>query len=167
MASLCSPAAAEAPPAGPVGTDTLCVVGFGEPAAEDYADQVRESAGPAPRLEPAERAAMATALVVFVGPRLNGEQRARLSQLLAAARQGKASFVGLVSSFQAHFPGPAAAQEREILNSLDAAPARVVVFRPGFLLSRRSVTQARLGRWAICYPLVPPWVRSCLVDGRE
>jgi hypothetical protein len=107
-----------------------------------------------------------SAVVLFLKPRLTEGDRALLKQIIACSRSAK--FVALVSTFRAHLGDRVAAEtEAYVLEQMRPLGARVVVFRPGHILSRSSPISHRLRRLGFCYPLVPRRLRSCFVDGME
>ena len=57
--------------------------------------------------------------------------------------------------------------ENYVLSRTSNLAARVVVFRPGHVLSRHSAISRLLRRLAFCYPLVPERLCSCFVEGTE
>jgi len=106
--------------------------------------------------------------VLFLGACWTARQRRTLDRLLAAARRGRTRFVAVVSTFAVHLGDhEAAALEAHVSAALAGLPTRVVVFRPGHVLSRRSRTSGWLRRLAGGYPLVPARMHSCFVDGDE
>jgi hypothetical protein len=151
----------------------LLVVGLGGPVAADYAAWVggREqrpvvfAADAFPRAEvPAE----VTDLVLFLGSRLSEGDRRVVDDVLALAGERGARFVGVVSSFRAHFGDRDAIEAEEcVLAQARGLRARTVMFRPGHVLSCNSRTRANLRRLGSFYPLVPRRLRSCCVEGDE
>jgi hypothetical protein len=171
--------------------DTVVVVGFGNPVAADYAEFVgRNSRGdtvlvadeavrrlveaPVRALSMGEFLRSSTyrrdepSLVLFIGSRLTGRERGELDDLLEAARRWQTRFVGVVGSFRVHLDDPDVANlEDEVLSRAERLGARVVVFRPGHVLSRRSEMAGLLQRIAPLHPLIPGYVRSCFIEGTE
>ncbi len=57
--------------------------------------------------------------------------------------------------------------ENYVLSRASDLPARVVVFRPGHVLSRHSNIGKFLRRFAPFYPLIPKRLSSCFIEGTE
>src|SRR5262249_55775615 len=152
------------PPADRQARDSaVLVAGFGNPVAAAYAAHMgrqgtagRESGvrlfSPLPRKAGGEGEILSPAdVVLFLTSRLAEQDRRELDGLLTRIREQGASFVGVVSSFRAHLgdAGVAAAEEY-VLDRLKGSPARVVVFRPGFVLCPGSPAAAGLRRFGPC-----------------
>jgi hypothetical protein len=106
------------------------------------------------------------ALVVFLPRRLTDTDRCALDTVLSLADERQTKFIGVVSTFRAHFDDERAA-DSEAYVLARAKGIRTVIFRPGFVLSRNSLAGARVRRFGFAYPLVPRRLRSCCVDGEE
>lgn len=148
--------------------EVLLVVGFGEPAAADYAAYARRSRpAAAVATEPGQGGEFGSA-VVFLQRRLTAPGRAALDGLAARLRDRPPPLVCLVSTCRVHLGDRAAiAAEAHALRLLEPLRTRVVVFRPGHLLSDHSPACSRLRRLGALFPLVPGRLRSCFVDGDE
>src|SRR5262249_17664152 len=84
------------------------------------------------------------------------------------ASQRRAGCVCIVSSFRVHLGDRDAIRaETLLLRQLRGYPGKVVVFRPGHVLSRHSRLDLFLRRSWHWYPLVPRRLQSCCVDGEE
>ena len=177
-------------------TDTVLIVSFGNAVAADYAafvsrdfpgnvaafvaeESIRRlveapvrslSMDELSRLAPAFGTDndCASSLVVFINSRLTAHERGELDDLLRMARRWQTRFVGIVSSFRLHLDDPDIAEgESCILSLARDLPARVVVFRPGLVLSRHSSTVRFLACFAPIYPLIPKRLSSCFIEGTE
>jgi len=110
----------------------------------------------------------APSLVLFIDSALNASQRRDLDRLFELARRLQTRFVGIVSTFRLHLDDPDVAElENDVLSRARDLSARIVVIRPGHVVSQHS----RLGRavqWlAPFYPLFPRRASSCFIDGTE
>jgi hypothetical protein len=153
----------------------LLVVGLGGPVAADYAawagGKGQRPAGVVNggnnwRREDAP--AVVTDIVLFMGPRLSERDRRVIDDVLALPGERGAKFVGVVSSFRAHFgDGDAVGAEEYVLGRARGLSAHTVVFRPGHVHSQSSPARAYLRRFGPFYPLVPRRLRSCCVEGDE
>jgi hypothetical protein len=150
-------------------------VSLGNSIAADYAAYVgREEASRVPviadaescrRLDPGARVG---SVIVFLNGKLTARARGTLDEALKVAGERGAKFVGVVSSFRAHFDDPGTLEsEAYALRGARSLRARTVVFRPGHVLSPNSPAAARLRRLGPCYPLVPRRLQGCSVDGSE
>ena len=84
------------------------------------------------------------------------------------ANETHASFVGIVSTFRIHLDDLEAAKlEAHVLGLAHGLSARIVVFRPGHLLSPNSRAATWLRRFGFCSSLVPSRFRSCFVESDE
>jgi hypothetical protein len=156
--------------------EILLVAGVGDSIADDYAAYVRGQkdcrvrvvlAGTANRRSAEEPLAESVSdFVFFLKPRLAKGDRGLLKQTIARCRGVK--FVGLISTFRVHLGDRHAAEtENWVLEQIRPLGARVVVFRPGHILSRHSPVSQRFRRFGFCYPLVPRRLRSCFVEGED
>ncbi len=173
----------------------LLVVSFGDPAAADYAayacrDGSREvvvigdrklcrrvaSPAQAYSFEELDRNdwqknmedQQDLALILFLNPRMPARERNILDNLVRFAARRQTGFVGIVSSFRVHLgDAEAAADENFVLEYLRELSARIVVFRPGHVISPHSQARAQLRRCGFCYPLVPKCLHGCFVSGAE
>lgn len=175
--------------------DTVLIAGFGDPVAADYAayvraggrsgavllgdGQLRELAGAGAGLlrisdlPPADGERpigidRVTGLIVFITSQLTARNRRNLDQVLEIARRGHTRFVGVISTFRVHLGDSRAADvENYVLGRAGDRFPRVVVFRPGHVLSRQSPIACVLERLAPFYPLFPNRLSSCILDGDE
>jgi hypothetical protein len=173
----------------------VLVVSFGDPAAADYAtyacrrgdrnvtvvadEGVRRRVEAPIRSCPLENFSRgvppaatglgrAVSLILFMPPRLTARDRRALDDLLGLAGAWQTEFVGIVSTFRAHFGDQEAAEaEAHVLGRAEGLRARTVVFRPGHVLSRNSRASISLRRLGFSYPLVPRHLRSCCIDADE
>jgi hypothetical protein len=107
-------------------------------------------------------------VIVFLNGGLKTRDRVALDEVLAAAGERGAKFVGIVSSFRGHFDDPGTLEsEAYALGRARRLRVRTVVFRPGHVLSPNSPATRRLRQFGPCYPLVPGRLRSCCVEGAE
>src|SRR5262245_56923871 len=195
MASLLSPTRSEerAPlPAGPESVpareESVLVAGIDTPVAADYAAYLRrepgsesksatdnkceyvdlfdpESTGRLPALAASARV---TNLVLFLGPKLRESDKSALEVLVRLSTERRLQFVGVVSTFRVHLGDRNAAEmEAEVVGLFKGVAERVVVFRPGFVLSANCGASTRLRRFGSLFPLVPGRLRSCFVSGDE
>jgi hypothetical protein len=107
-------------------------------------------------------------LVLFLGRRLTEDDRCTLDALAGLVAEHGVEVVCVVSSFLVHL-GDREATESETFTvaRLRGLPARVVVFRPGYVLGPHSRVSALLRHFGPCFPLVPGWLRQCFVEGNE
>jgi hypothetical protein len=107
-------------------------------------------------------------VVVFLDRRLSAREQEILGAVAETAIEGAAGCVCIVSSFRVHL-GDRDAIRAEIflLRQLRGFPGRVVVFRPGHVLSRHSSLGVFLRRSWYWYPLVPRRLTSCCVEAEE
>jgi hypothetical protein len=155
--------------------EVLFVEGFGDSIVVDYVTYVCErkdrriqvvttSANWGVEMEPS--ASSIRSIVLFIRSRLSESDRRLLQQIVDRFRDVK--FIGLISTFRVHLGDQRAAQtEAYVLQELQPLGARMVVFRPGHVLSRHSPISKRLRQFGFCCPLVPRRFRSCFVEGGE
>jgi len=106
------------------------------------------------------------ACILFLNSRLSENERRALEHLVPLLQD--ATFIGVVSTFRVHIDDEAAVQaEAQVLDCLQRTSARVVVFRPGQILSASSRPSRLLRAFGFAYPLIPRSVHSCFVDGDE
>jgi hypothetical protein len=107
-------------------------------------------------------------VVVFLDRQLTAGDRAMLVEVAAVAIQSSAECVCVVSTFRVHCGDRQAARaEAFFLEQLRGFAGRVVVLRPGHIVSRHSRLGAFLpGAW-LWLPLVPGCLKSCCVEGDE
>ncbi len=107
-------------------------------------------------------------LILFINSRLSARERHDLDVLLGIARRWQTRFVGIISSFRLHLDDPDVTEvEEHVLARASGLFARVVVFRPGHVLSQHSRTGRFLERFAPFYPLIPERMCSCFIEGTE
>jgi hypothetical protein len=170
----------------------LLVAGFADPAAADYVDYARGGnqaditltadqavcrlAGPGVRAIASEAFTAGwlrsldediTSVVIFLQPRVTAGEQKALDGIIALAAQGRASFVCVVATGEAHNAAGGSELVRSVLRRLRYRVPRIVVFRPGQILSPRSRALANLRHLGALYPLVPRRVRGCCVEGNE
>jgi hypothetical protein len=171
----------------------VLVAGFGSAVAADYAAFL--SQGPAPNtvvvvdettgrlVGPAVRSlsidelSRSTAdrrgdhdrinsVVLFLDAPIRGCERDSLDAVLEVARRCQPEFTGIISSFRLYLDDPAVqAVEDHVVSRTRDLPGRVVLFRPGHVLSEHSEISRFLRRFAPWYSLVPGRLRSCFIDG--
>jgi hypothetical protein len=178
-----------------VRADSVLIAGFGSPIAAEYAgfvsqqharetivieDKKTRSLVDAPvrslAIEELLRSpqdhsrgqSSASSLVLFIGSRLTYSRRRELDELLEIARRRRTRFIAIVSTFRVHLDDRCVAETELFASSRAAAVApRVVVFRPGHVLSRQSGISNFLDRFAAFYPLFPRRLSSCFVLADE
>jgi hypothetical protein len=107
-------------------------------------------------------------LILFISSRLTSCERRDLDNILKAAHRWQPRFIGIVSTFRVHLDDSVFKEvEDYILSQACNLPARVVVFRPGHVLSRHSSVGRLLERFAAWYPLIPKRLCSCFIEGTE
>ena len=177
MASLYLPTPAEecAPAPAFAEQDLLIVASFGSPVAADYGNHVANCR--AKTIDLTDRAELASlraqlastsasACVLFLNPCWTESAREALDTLIPSIRSAR--HIVVVSSFRIHLRDQQAAlAEADALDLLERLPARMVVFRPGHILSGSSRWSRDLRRFGFAHPLVPWRMRSCFVDGAE
>jgi hypothetical protein len=108
------------------------------------------------------------AVVVFLNGCRSASDRAVLEEVAEVARAKRVKCVCVVSTFRVHLEDREAIRaEAWFLRQLRGVPARVVVFRPGHVLSRHSPLRTRLRRWWFAAPLLPARLKSCCVEAEE
>jgi hypothetical protein len=107
-------------------------------------------------------------VVVFLDRRLTAAARAVLAQVAELAVKSGAECLCVVSSFRVHCGDRAAARaEAFLLGELRGFAGRVVILRPGHVISKHSPTGRFLtGSWP-WLPLVPANLTGCCVEGGE
>jgi len=106
--------------------------------------------------------------ILFINAHLGARERRELDDLLRLARRWHTTFVGIVSTFRLHLDDPEVAEAEDYAVALASdLPARVVVFRPGHVLSPKSKIGRFLERFAPVYPLVPKRLCACFIESAE
>lgn len=161
-------------PGASIREDVVLVAGLRHPVAADLLAYLgRDPRGRALPIAGEEiRAATgpASGLIAFLPARLTDENRRELDALLRLARRCGVRFVGLVGTFRVHLDDRDAVEVEAHAFSLFASGdlgARVVVFRPGHVLSDHSPASRALRRLAPLYPLVPGRLATCFIEGAE
>ena len=109
-----------------------------------------------------------TSLILFINSRLTARERRELDDVLGIARRWQTRFVGIISTFRLHLDDPDVTEvENYVLSRTSDLLARVVVFRPGHVLSQHSNTGRILRRFAPFYPLIPRRLSSCFIEGTD
>ena len=107
-------------------------------------------------------------LILFINSRLTARERRELDDLLGIARRWQRGFVGIISTFRFHLDDPDVIEaENYVVSRASTLLARVVVFRPGHVLSPHSRIGRLLQRFAACYPLIPARLSSCFIEGTK
>jgi len=171
-----------------VRTAGLVVVGFGDPVAADYVtfagrggrddiilagdEAVARLAGPGARTVstealPAEPFDPFASLVIFLHANMAVRDRHALEGIVALATERRPEFVCIVSAGGSHSDDGGAPDVDYCLNRLRDHAGRVVVFRPGHVLSSHSRAFGLLRQLGPCYPLLPRRIRGCCVEGAE
>jgi hypothetical protein len=163
-----------APPLG------LLVAGFGDPVAADYLSfvrgpeitdahsQITDLSDPTALLHLPSASRRVTSLVLFLKPSLTATERHALEALLDRGASWQPRLIVIVSTFRIHLGDErAAAAEARLMGRARELGARVVVFRPGQVVSHSSRLRRSLRRFGCCYPLVPRRLTSCWLDGAE
>jgi hypothetical protein len=150
------------------GGSDLTVADFGDPVALDYLAYVGPQGNRNERWQSFPNDGRGASLILFLHPRLTDRDYRALDDLLARAGQWQRGFIGVVSTFRVHWGDQAAAAvEANVLARTKGLRARIVLFRPGFVLSNHSRTGMLLRQLGSCYPLVPRRLRTCCIDGDE
>ncbi len=137
----------------------------GEPAARAKGEPDPGSGSPLAR---AAGSPVARSVILFLGPRLRERDRRLIDDALRRAAESTPDCIAIVTSFRIHFGERGCADaEAYALKQARTLRTRVVVFRPGHVLSRCSPISARLRRFGCLYPLVPRRLHGCCVDGDE
>ncbi len=171
-------------------TGVVVIAGFGNPVAADYAayvsqnsprdfvvanDHVRRLMEPSVRSLSLDEFSRSTPdlgresrLVLFIPARLTKNICDELDEILGIARRSQARFVCIVSTFRYHLDDPRVkeAEDYFVSRATDSS-ARVIVFRPGHVLSQNSSISLFLDRFAPFFPLVPKRLTSCFIEGTE
>ena len=172
-------------------TGVVVIAGFGNPVAADYAAYVSQNS---PRdfvvandhvrrlMEPSVRShsldefsrstpdsGRATRLVLFIPARLTKNICDELDDILRiSCARSQARFVCIVSTFRYHLDDPRVKEAEDyIVSRATGRSARVIVFRPGHVVSPSSSVSLFLTRFAPFFPLVPKRLTSCFVEGTE
>ena len=112
--------------------------------------------------------ALAPSLVLFIKSPMTAGERAELDDILAIARRSQSRLVCIVSKFRLHLDDPGIEEvENYVLSRAADSSARVVVFRPGHVVSRHSSVSVFLNRFSPFYPLAPKRLTSCFIEGTE
>jgi hypothetical protein len=107
-------------------------------------------------------------LVVFLDFREHYRQRALIIALALLAGRLHAGCVCIVSSFLVHLDDDKARRvEAFAIRHFEAAQVRVVVLRPGHVLSEHSYLSGLLSRFGAWLGAIPSRFRSCFVEGEE
>jgi hypothetical protein len=153
--------------------DVLLIAGGKDPVAADCADHCAGRGRAKVCLVRGPEACAAIAgpvgsAVVFLPRRLTARDRALLQGAAAVARKSAAGCVCVVSSFRVHLGDRDAARaEAFVLECLRGFSGRVVVFRPGHVLSPRTRLSQCLHALWFCFPLVPGRLQSCCVESEK
>jgi hypothetical protein len=109
-----------------------------------------------------------SALVLFLKPCRKDRHRAMVGNVLARAAGARVKLAVIVSSFRLHLDDKNAAEaESYARDQAQALGMFTLVFRPGHVLSPNSMGSVRLRQLGFGYPLVPKWLRSCCIEGKE
>jgi hypothetical protein len=109
-----------------------------------------------------------SSLILFIDSSLTARERRELDELLGIARRWQTRFVGIISTFRVHLDDPVVTElEDYVLSRASDLFGRVVVFRPGHVLSRNSNISRFLQRFAPFYRLIPKRLGSCFIDDTE
>ncbi len=178
------------------GTDIVLIVGFRDAIAADYAAFVNQNAENTAVLvvgdekirqlveSPARSLSMdellgttadtwrehgrVSSLILFINSRLNEIERRELDDCLRIARQWHHGFVGIISTFLLHLDEPRVAEvENQVVSRASDLSSRLVIFRPGHVLSEHSRMGRFLERFAPLYPLIPERLSTCFIEGTE
>ena len=99
---------------------------------------------------------------------MTSRERRELDNIMAVAGRGQIRFVGIVSTFRVHLDDAEVMEvENKVVSRATSLSDRVVIFRPGHVLSRHSPMLGLLERLARFYPLFPRRLSSCFLDGTE
>ncbi len=173
--------------------DVVLIADFGNAIARDYAAFVSERSPDTAilivpeefrgRIEPTVRSMSTTeclragpellggsgrvsSLIVFIGAAPSARERRAIDDLLDAAHRWPVQFIGIVSSFRVHLNDQVVMDaESEVRRKAEKLAPRVIVFRPGHVLSPHSDIIRFFQRFAPWYPLVPKRIHSCFIEG--
>jgi hypothetical protein len=107
-------------------------------------------------------------IVLFLDRNDNPRDRELLQTLAEIAAIKQPACVCIVSSFRVHLGDAKTAQAEELVRAcFRKSPSKVVVFRPGHVLSPSSRVTGRLKACRFLAPLVPDRFTTCCVDGEE
>jgi hypothetical protein len=107
-------------------------------------------------------------LVLFINSRMSARDPRELDDTLAMARRLRIRSVVIVSTFRVHLDDfDAIKVENDVVARVTSLFVRMVVFRPGHVLSPHSPTQEVISRLAPLFPLAPRRLRTCFLDGYE
>lgn len=116
----------------------------------------------------AHRGERSITIVIFLPKHDTKRNRIFFEKVAEIIVQKQVECVCIVSSFRVHFGDLRASRvENWILNRLQNSSARIVVFRPGHILSPQSHINRRLRRYRILASATPTWLTTCCVDGEE
>jgi hypothetical protein len=107
-------------------------------------------------------------VVVFIKSVLTARDRRDLDELFRIAHHLQTRFLGIVSTFRVYLDDADARDaEKYVLSRARNMFARVVVFRPGHVLSQHSSVARFIERFAPFFPLFPKRLKSCFIEGPE
>lgn len=114
------------------------------------------------------RSERSAAIVVFLPNDDTKRNRILFEKVAELVVRKRVECVCIVSSFRVHFGDLRAIRvENCILNRLQKSSDRIVVFRPGHILSPQSRINQRLRRYRILASATPTGFNTCCVDGGE
>jgi hypothetical protein len=149
----------------------LLIFGLGDPAAADYGAFAGRGGGDTVELLEEGRLASLQAdfasVVIFLKPNLAPRNRQALRETVARAAECRPAFVCIVSTGESHDQDRASPDIDYVRSHLRGRAGRIVIFRPGHILSPRSRAFALLRQFGPCYPLLPRRIRGCCVEGDE
>jgi hypothetical protein len=192
IADRVSAARGESPLSGP-SLDTVLVAGIDDPILRDFVTvsgknrerrivvlstdpralqwcgvQVYPLDSSTPTALSAQRNRQFSGLVLFPGRQLTDRVRSLIDSVARLAAELDIERICVVSSYRVYLGDRQAAEvETEVVRRLGGSSARLAIFRPGLVLSPRSLANARLASWGFCYPLVPRNWSCCFVHGQE
>jgi hypothetical protein len=110
----------------------------------------------------------AARVVVFLDSRGIDRQRPLIEALAAFAAEHRVGRVCVVSTFLVHLGDPEAEQaEAFALRQFEAAGVRLVVLRPGHVLSEHAPLSKLLRRFGAWFEVIPDRFGSCFVEGDD
>ncbi len=146
---------------------SVVVVSFGDPVAQDYAAWSGHPAVDLSKTDILPESLVANVVLVLPS-RLSAERRKALERVLAAARNQGTRFITIISTFRTHLQDSTAIEaETHVRSQLLGANLRVVVIRPGHVLSPNSKLTRALRRFSFVAPLVLACLRTTCVDSNE
>jgi hypothetical protein len=107
-------------------------------------------------------------VVLFLTGNSTKDEQELLEKIAEIVAQKRVECVCVISSFHVHFGDTqAASAEASVVNQLKDLSVRIVVFRPGHVISPTSRVNETLQKYRFLAPVVPNRFKSCCVEGDE